>query len=97
MSVRSLIGYCVFLGSSLVSWKTNEQKTVAKSSVEAEYRFMSATTSKLGWLSQLLHDLCIPIALPITMFCDNKVAQHIAANPVFHERTKHLRIDCPYT
>ena len=58
---------------------------------------MSATTSELEWLSHLLQDLLIPLSLPITLFCDNMAAQHLAANPVFHERTKHLRIDCHYT
>ena len=97
MSVRSLTGYCVFLGSSLISWKTKKQNTVSKSIAEAEYRSMSATTSELEWISYILHDLQVSVQLPFTMFCDNKVAIHIAENPVFHEWTKHLRIDCHYT
>jgi len=70
---------------------------VSKSSVEAEYRAMSATTSELEWITHLLHGFHIPIHFPITLFCDNKATQHIATNPVFHERTKRLRIDCHYT
>ena len=97
MSSWSLTGYCVFLEDSLVSWKTKKQKIVAKSSAEAEYRAMSATIFELEWITHLLLDLHLPLHLPVLMHRDNKAAQHVAENPVFHERTKHLNIDCHYT
>ena len=48
---------------------------------------------KFLWLSFLLKDLHIPVKLPITLFCDNKSAQQLAANPCFHDRSKHLDMD----
>ncbi|KAL0431494.1 UNVERIFIED_CONTAM: Retrovirus-related Pol polyprotein from transposon RE2 [Sesamum radiatum] len=93
-SRRSVTGFCIFLGSSLISWKTKKQATVSRSSAEAEYRSMGSTVCELLWISYLLREFQIELQLPIPFWCDNKAALHITANPVFHERTKHLDIDC---
>jgi hypothetical protein len=56
---------------------------------------MASTTSKLIWI-KLLTDLNITIQSPIKLFCDNQAACHVASNPVFHERTKHIKLDCHF-
>ncbi|KAL0383103.1 UNVERIFIED_CONTAM: Retrovirus-related Pol polyprotein from transposon RE2 [Sesamum calycinum] len=91
---RSISGFCVFLGSALISWKTKKQTTVFRSSTEAKYQSMGATVCDLQWIFYLLRDFGLPAHAPIPMYCDNKAALHIMANPVFHEQTKHLDIDC---
>lgn len=53
-----------------------------------------AFSRELIWLSYLLHDLQVPVKLPISLFCDNLAALHITKNSVFHERTKHIDMDC---
>ena len=91
---QSLTGFCVLIGGSLVSWKCKKQQVVSRSSAEAEYRSLADTCCELTWIVSLLHELHFKRITPITLYCDNKSALHIASNPVFHERTKHIEIDC---
>ncbi|XP_028098520.1 uncharacterized protein LOC114298187 [Camellia sinensis] len=91
---RSTTGYCVLLGYSLVSWKSKKQPIVARSSTEAEYRAMANICLEITWLRYILQYLRVKQKGPTLLHCDNQVALHIAANPVYHERTKHIEIDC---
>uniref|UniRef100_A0A2N9EWS2 Protein kinase domain-containing protein n=1 Tax=Fagus sylvatica TaxID=28930 RepID=A0A2N9EWS2_FAGSY len=91
---RSTTGYCFLLGSSLISWRSKKQSVVARSSTEAEYRALADTTSELLWLRWLLQDLGVSTSSATPIYCDNRSAIQIARNDVFHERTKHIEIDC---
>ena len=93
---RSVTGYIVQVGASPISWKTRKQDTVSLSSAEAEYRAMAFLTKELLWLKRVLTDLGIKHDQPMRVLCDSKSAIHIATNPVFHERTKHIENDCHF-
>ena len=57
-----------------------EKNVVSRSSAELEYR---ATVQSIGF----------SFTRPTKLWCDNQVALHIAPNPIFHERTKHIEVD----
>ncbi|XP_052111554.1 secreted RxLR effector protein 161-like [Arachis duranensis] len=93
-SRRSISAYCFYLGSSLISWKSKKQLTVAASSSEEEYRVLALATREVQWLSYVLQELGAPLQKATNIYCDSKSAVYIATNPVFHERTKHIEADC---
>ena len=74
-----------------------KQSTIARSSVEVEYRSMAACLSEIIWLLGLFDELGVEGIKPVLLYCDNKAALQIAANPMYHERTKHIEIDCHFT
>ncbi|RVW64653.1 Retrovirus-related Pol polyprotein from transposon RE1 [Vitis vinifera] len=90
---RSTTGYCVFIGGNLVAWKSKKQSVVSRSSAESEYRAMAQATCEIIWIHQLLCEVGMKCTMPAKLWCDNQAALHIAANPVYHERTKHIEVD----
>ncbi|GJT20576.1 ribonuclease H-like domain-containing protein [Tanacetum coccineum] len=56
-------------------------------------RAMASVTSEVIWILKILKELEWDQVLPVNLFCDSQAVIKIAANPVFHEKTKHLEID----
>ncbi|EON88729.1 Ty1/Copia family ribonuclease HI, partial [Plesiomonas shigelloides] len=93
---RSVTRFCVKLGSSLITWKSKKQQIVARSSAEAEYRAMAHLTTGVVWLISILSALQLTNLNPLTLYSDSKSAMAIATNSIFHERTKHIELDCHF-
>lgn len=84
------------MGDRPVSWKSKKQATISLSSAEAEYRAIRQVVMELVWLERLLNELTVKCSLPMHVFCYSQDAIHIAKNSVFHERTKHIEVDCHF-
>lgn len=55
---------------------------------------MALATCEVVWIDMLLRDFGVVRNKAMPLFCDNKAAIYITSNPAFHDRTKHIEIDC---
>ena len=69
---------------------------MVRSSAEVEYLAMALATCELIWLKQLLQELRFGKDGQMTLVYDNQATLHIASNSIFHERTKHIKVDCHF-
>ncbi|GJV72107.1 ribonuclease H-like domain-containing protein [Tanacetum coccineum] len=69
------------------------QHTISRSSAEAEYRGVANVVAETAWLHNLLRELHSPLSTATLVYCDNVSAVYMSANPVQHQRTKHIEID----
>ncbi|GKF06235.1 ribonuclease H-like domain-containing protein, partial [Tanacetum coccineum] len=90
---RSTSGYCVFLGDNLLTWSSKRQDTLSHSSAEAEYRGVANAVAETSWIHNLLRELHTPLFTVTLVYYDNVSAVYMSANPVQHQRTKHIEID----
>lgn len=90
---RSLTRFCVFLGESLVSYKSKKQPKMSRSLAKAEYRSMATTVTEILWLITLRKDFKIDIPQLMPLFIDSMSALYILKNLIFYETTKYIEID----
>jgi hypothetical protein len=88
---KSTSGTCQFLGSSLVSWFSRKQSSVAQSTTKAEYVAAASCCSWLLWITYTLSDFGEECS-HVPLICDSTSAISVAKNPVLHSRTKHIEV-----
>ena len=57
---------------------------------------MALVTCELIWLKHLFQELRFGKNEQMKLICDNQAVLHISSNPVFHEMTKHIEVDCHF-
>lgn len=62
---KSIAGYYVYLGDTLVFWSAKKQKVVSRSSSESKYRALANTAAEISWLRSLLKELEVPCDVPV--------------------------------
>lgn len=85
--------YIVYLGRNPISWSSKKQKSIARSSTEAEYRSIAQTAAEITYVSHLMHELGVSHCDKPVIYCDNIGATRLSVNPVFQSRMKHLGVD----
>lgn len=88
----STSAFIIYLGGNPISWMSKRQRTVARSSTEAEYRSVTHTVAEVRWVSHPLGELGVNTPTPV-LLCDNIGATYLCANLVFHSRMKHIALD----
>jgi hypothetical protein len=89
---RSVTGYVFALSGGPVSWASRRQKTVAQSTVEAEYMATAEAVKEAIWWRSFLGELGQPTDSPTKVYSDNAGSISLAHNPEHHARTKHIDV-----
>ncbi|KAG2805782.1 hypothetical protein PC112_g18124 [Phytophthora cactorum] len=82
----------VLIGGAPVVFKSKYQRTVALSSVEAEYMALSLCTQEVLWARAMLKDLGHGQVEATQVWEDNQGAIALASSAGYNARTKHVDI-----
>jgi hypothetical protein len=93
---KSTSRYCFSLGSTMISWSSRKQGSIAQSNAKAKYIVASVASREAIWLRKLLSDLFSAKLEPTVIHCDNQSCIKLSENPVFHDRSKHIEMRYHY-
>ena len=89
---RSTCGYLFHYYGSPISWASKVQKTIALSTVEAEYMAATEAAKQCVWIQSVAKQMGLPVNHPIQLFEDNQGANALTHNPEHHQRNKHIDV-----
>jgi hypothetical protein len=90
---KSITGYLVFFGKSLISWTSKKQKNVTLSTTEAEFIALTDVARELLWVQPIYQFLGFPEIKKYTIILeDNLPVINLALNQQTKGRTKHLNV-----
>eukprot|EP00253_Pinus_taeda_P017776 PITA_17776 len=89
---KSTSGGIFSIGSTTVSWYNKKQRSVSLSSADVEYMVASLPACEAIWMRKILVGLFGSHLEPTMIYCDNQSCIKLSANPVFHDRSKHIDI-----
>jgi len=84
------------LAGGLVSWSSKFQKTIAVSTMEAEYISLFSTGKQAVWIRNTFEAVGIQLQAPLHVWCDNQAAIAVANREGTHEAKKHIDIKYHY-
>jgi hypothetical protein len=87
---RSVSGTLFNVAGGAVTWQAQRQKSVALSTVEAEYMASCQAAKDAVWLRAFLVGLGLIASAPTNILCDSQGAMALAKNPEHHQRSKHI-------
>ena len=93
---RSVTGWVFLYHGGAVSWQSCKQRTVALSSVEAEYMAATQATREAVWWRAFFTELGLPPTAATVVHSDSQGAIALSKNPEHHKRTKHIDIQHHY-
>lgn len=88
---KSYTGFCFLMSGSAISWESRKQRTVALSSMEAEYMSIAEACKEAIYLKSLLSEL-VGSSSTVLLYNDSQSAQKLVANYVCHRKSKHIDI-----
>nr|AAT38705.2 hypothetical protein SDM1_34t00015 [Solanum demissum] len=83
-------------GANLICWSSKKQLSVARSSIEAEYKSVANALFELTWVHNFFTELQYQVSQMPSIFCDNIGVSYLSKNPVFHTKMKHIAVDFHY-
>ena len=88
---KSTTRYVYMLGGTIISWVSKLQKIFTLSTIEAEHMAVTEASKEMIWLQSFLVELGQNTGKSV-LYYDSQSTIHLAKNPVYHVRTKHIQM-----